>query len=176
MTSSCQHLTVRGKSTKIDFQWVITGIQCYYASVFLESLLKVVLKFDLLFSGSAFDLLKDPAKELNQKLYVDYDQLQTEYKRLKSYIEHLEREYAECKELFDFFRRYQKLKGMIKRLIMYLKLSNNELIDANALHEEESSPGIIKLMQSTREFIKRSEMSKLRKQKHACKFFFFFPK
>lgn len=120
----------------------------------------------MLFIASAFDILKDPAKDLNQKLYEEYDLLQTEYKRLKSYIEHLEREYAECKQLFDFFRRYQKLKGMIKRLVMYLKLANNELIDMNLLHDNSKS-SVGGLMQNSREIVKKSEMSKQRQQKHA---------
>ena len=67
----------------------------------------------------------DDARRLNEQLSGECNQVQDEYKRLRGVIDQLSREYETSKDL-DLFRRYGMLKGMIKRSVLHLKLSNED--------------------------------------------------
>ena len=106
-------------------------------------------------------------REQYRVAHVDFERERGELRLLRTYLDHLRREYAEAKQLgaplrcsplakrralvasgcrclshstatsralrADVVRRYGKLKVMIKRAVMYLRLSNNELVDLQGI-------------------------------------------
>lgn len=68
---------------------------------------------------------KDDVKKESERLFTELDTLTREYKRLRQVVEQLGREYEESKD-YDPVRRYEKLKGMVKRTIMHLRVNQEE--------------------------------------------------
>ncbi|XP_064607525.1 uncharacterized protein LOC135472010 isoform X2 [Liolophura sinensis] len=68
---------------------------------------------------------KDDVKKESERLFTELDSLTREYKRLRQVVEQLGREYEESKD-YDPVRRYEKLKGMVKRTIMHLRVTQEE--------------------------------------------------
>ncbi|CAD5123621.1 DgyrCDS11952 [Dimorphilus gyrociliatus] len=89
--------------------------------------------------AAGIDRVKEEARKQNEQLNQECSLVQSEYKRMKSVIDQLSKEYEESKDI-DVFRRYAILKGMIKRCIMHLTLSNDEQVQsqlANTRIQEE---------------------------------------
>ena len=57
--------------------------------------------------------------------------LQEEHKRLRGVMEQLDREYEESKDT-DVIRRYGMLKGMIKRSVLHIKISQEGALNQNS--------------------------------------------
>lgn len=81
--------------------------------------------FKSCFFVSATEKPLDDALKVNEQLCLEIASTQEEYKRLRGVIDQLSREYETSKDL-DLFRRYGMLKGMIKRSVLHLKLSNED--------------------------------------------------
>ncbi|KAL8623441.1 hypothetical protein ACOMHN_058886 [Nucella lapillus] len=76
----------------------------------------------LLLAASATDEVRRENEALSQEL----EAAQREHKKLRQVVEQLSRDYDDAKEL-DPFRRYQRLKGMAKRTVLYLRLDPDNL-------------------------------------------------
>ncbi|OWF49580.1 uncharacterized protein LOC110451523 [Mizuhopecten yessoensis] len=97
---------------------------------------------------------KDDVRKENELLWTELDSLQREHKKLKQVVEQLARDYEESK-YFDPLRRYEKMKGMIKRTILHLRLNQDD---------KGSSCGISGLIQSCRDYAHQVEAGKRREQ------------
>lgn len=103
---------------------------------------------------------RDDVRKENDLLWTELDSLQREHKKLKQVVEQLARDYEESK-YFDPLRRYEKMKGMIKRTILHLRLNHDD---------KGSSCGISGLIQSCRDYAHQVEAGKRREQhQHASK-------
>lgn len=105
------------------------------------------------------DKSKDEVRKENDVLLSEYDQLEQEYKKLKGAIEQLQREYEQSKE-YDFVRRYPLLKGMIKRMVVHLKLSADQ-------NQQGSGGQIGGLVNACKEYANAKEKLKRREEKYS---------
>ncbi|XP_064635583.1 uncharacterized protein LOC135492828 isoform X2 [Lineus longissimus] len=97
---------------------------------------------------------KDEVKKENETLAEEYNGINQDYKKLKGVIDQLEREYEESKD-YDFVRRYGILKGMIKRTVVHLKLSNQA--------EQDGKSGLVT---SCKEYARQKEEMRKREEKY----------
>lgn len=102
---------------------------------------------------------KDNARKENELLCSELDNLQREQKKLKQIVEQLARDYEESKG-YDPIRRYERLKGMIKRTIMHLRLNPDEPGSAQG-------PGIGGLVQGCKDYSYQVESAKRREEKYS---------
>ena len=86
----------------------------------------------------------------------EYDGLEQEYKKLKAAVEQLRAEYEQSKD-YDFVRRYGLLKGMIKRTVVHLRLSNTE-------QSQGQSGGLVNVC---KEYANAKEKLRKREEKYA---------
>ena len=105
---------------------------------------------------------KDNARKENELLCSELDNLQREQKKLKQIVEQLARDYEESKG-YDPIRRYERLKGMIKRTIMHLRLNPDEPGSAQG-------PGIGGLVQGCKDYSYQVESAKRREEKYSGKY------
>lgn len=104
---------------------------------------------------------KDDARKENEVLCIELDNLHREQKKLKQIVEQLARDYEESKG-FDPIRRYERLKGMIKRTIMHLRLNPDEPSSAQG-------PGIGGLAQGCKDYSYQLESARRREEKYSSK-------
>lgn len=105
---------------------------------------------------------KDDVRKENEQLSSEVDSLSRDHKKLKQIIEHLERDYEESKA-YDPLRRYEKLKGMVKRTIMHLRLNPDE---PNTIQ----NVGLAGLVQGCKDFSHQAESARRREDKYSSKF------
>lgn len=103
---------------------------------------------------------REDVKRENELLSQDLDNLQRDYKTLKQAVEQLERDYEDSKD-FDPLRRYEKLKGMIKRTILHFKLKQNE---------NGTTSGIGGLLKGCKDYAHSLEAAKRREEKVNCEY------
>ncbi|KAL4240643.1 hypothetical protein ACF0H5_001434 [Mactra antiquata] len=109
--------------------------------------------------------VKDDIRKENEQLSAEVDSLSRDHKKLKQIIEHLERDYEESKA-YDPLRRYEKLKGMVKRTIMHLRLNPDE---PNTIQ----NVGLAGLVQGCKDFSHQAESARRREDKYSSKLCFF---
>ncbi|XP_060556181.1 uncharacterized protein LOC132716869 isoform X1 [Ruditapes philippinarum] len=102
---------------------------------------------------------KEDAKRENEQLCAEIDSLGREIKKLKQIVDHLSRDYEDSKG-YDPLRRYEKLKGMIKRTIMHLRLNPDEPNTVQNI-------GIGGLVQGCKDFSHQAESARRREDKYA---------
>lgn len=102
---------------------------------------------------------KDDVRKEHELLSTELDSLYREHKKLKQFVEQLERDYEESKE-FDPVRRYDKLKGMIKRVVLHIRLNQDD---------KGSNPGIGSLLQGCRDYTYQVEAGKKREERYQSK-------
>jgi len=68
---------------------------------------------------------REVAYRLHDRLTSEYANVMSEYQHLRRVIDQLRRDYDESKE-FDCFRRYARLKRMIKRSVIHLRLQSSK--------------------------------------------------
>lgn len=106
---------------------------------------------------------KDDTRKENEQLCAEIDSLGRDHKKLKQIVEHLTRDYEDSKG-YDPLRRYEKLKGMVKRTIMHLKLNPDE---PNMVQ----NIGLGGLVQGCRDFSHQAESARRREEKYSSKFY-----
>jgi hypothetical protein len=116
-------------------------------------------------SGDRTSSSKGDVRRENELLCAELESLQRELKKLKQVTEQLTRDYEESKD-FDPLRRYEKLKGMIKRTILHLKLNPDDQMN---VHVQGKPAGVGGLMQGCREYAMQVEGAKRREEKYARK-------
>lgn len=104
---------------------------------------------------------KDDVRKEHELLSTELDSLYREHKKLKQFVEQLERDYEESKE-FDPVRRYDKLKGMIKRVVLHIRLNQDD---------KGSNPGIGSLLQGCRDYTYQVEAGKKREERYQSKLY-----
>ena len=93
-------------------------------------------------------------------LWTELNSLHREHKKLKQFVEQLTNDYEESKD-FDPVRRYDKMKGMIKRTILHLRLGQDD-------KGQGSNIGISGLMvQGCRDYTFHVESGKRREETHS---------
>ena len=103
----------------------------------------------------------------NEKLCEDSECLQIQCKNYRDVIEQLERDYEASKEL-DIFRRYSRLKTMIRRTIMHVRMENPQ-----KGQEDVSKVGIAGLVAATARpsMVGRPRVDKKRiEERYACEY------
>lgn len=104
---------------------------------------------------------KEDARKENEQLCAEIDSLGRDHKKLKQIVEHLSRDYEESKG-YDPLRRYEKIKGMVKRTVMHLRLNPDE---PNTIQ----SFGVGGLMQGCKDFSHQAESARRREDKYSSK-------
>ena len=122
----------------------------------------------LLFSATTLSekfCTKDDLRRDNERMCSDIETLSREHKKLKQIVDQLRQDYEQSKE-FDPVRRYDKLKGMVKRTIMHIKLSAADIPTTTAV-----KPGMRRLsyVQGCKELNFQSEIAKRREEKYSSK-------
>ena len=107
---------------------------------------------------------KDDAKRENEHLCAEIDSLGREIKKLKQIVDHLSRDYEDSKG-YDPLRRYEKLKGMVKRTIMHLRLNPDEPNTVQNI-------GVGGLIQGCKDFSRQAESARRREDKYSSKCYF----
>ncbi|KAH3869310.1 uncharacterized protein LOC127867988 [Dreissena polymorpha] len=103
--------------------------------------------------------MKDDVRKENEQLCIELDNLGREHKKLKQIVDQLSTDYEESKA-YDPLRRYEKLKGMVKRTIMHLKLNPDEPNTIQA--------GVVGgLMQGCRDISHQAESARRREDKYS---------
>ena len=105
--------------------------------------------------------IKDDARKENEQLCAEIDSLGRDHKKLKQIVDQLSRDYEESKA-FDPLRRYERLKGMVKRTIMHLRLNPDE---PNAIQ----AIGVGVLVQGCKDFSHQAESARRREDKYSSK-------
>ena len=109
---------------------------------------------------------KDDVRKENEVLSAELDNLSREHKQLKQIVEQLDRDYEESKA-FDPLRRYEKLKGMIKRTILHLRLNPDEPNSVQGV-------GLGGLVQGCRSYNHQAESARRREDKYSSKLYLYF--
>ncbi|WAQ97062.1 hypothetical protein MAR_029752 [Mya arenaria] len=102
---------------------------------------------------------RDDVRRENEQISAELDTLGREHKKLKQIVEQLTRDYEDSKS-YDPLRRYERLKGMIKRTIMHLKLNPDEPNTIQAV-------GVGGLVQGCKDFSHQAESARRREDKYA---------
>ena len=139
-------------------RYTITTVQMIAANMSFTSLILATASGDR--SGS-----KDDVRRENENLCSEIDNLSREHKKLKQIVEQLDREYEDSKG-YDPLRRYEILKGMVKRTIMHLRLNPDEPNASAGL-------GIGGLVQGCRDYNHQLESARRREEKYSSEYFIF---
>jgi len=101
---------------------------------------------------------REGARREHEALSSELEALTREHKKLRQVVDQLARDYEDSKD-YDPVRRYEKLKGMIKRTIMHVKLNPDEPL---ATHDT----GVGGLVQGCRDLSHHVESARRREEKY----------
>lgn len=104
---------------------------------------------------------KDDLRRDNERLCADIETLSREYKKFRQIVEQLRQDYEISKE-YDPLRRYDRLKGMVKRTVMHVKLAPDQPNTGGKVGMRRLS-----YVQGCKELNHQTEIAKRREEKYA---------